>query len=471
MEYLLLGPLEVRSGGRVVTIGPPQERALLLRLLLDAGRVVSVDTLLEDLWEGAPPASADVSLRVRLSRLRKALALAGAAEALVTRHPGYVIELGAGDDIDARRFERLVTEARTRLAGGEPAMAAATFTEALALWRGRALADVADHGFARAEAARLDEARLVAVEDRIDADLACGRHGALVGELEALCTQHPLRERLWCQRVLALYRCGRQADALRAYQDVRAILVEELGVEPSPPLTRLEQAVLTQSPDLDWVPAVRERSLSGPGVVTLLFTDIEGSTQLWEKHPEGMPRALEHHDELIAGAVKRHGGRVFKHTGDGICAVFPIATPAVAAAIGIQRSVAEHDWGEIGALRVRIALHSGEAQPRDDDFAGPALNRCARLLAAAHGGQTVASAAVVELAEHPLPSGATLTDLGQHRLRDLTRPERVFQFSDPRCPERFPALRTMDARPHNLPVEITPFVGRERGVGDSALDL
>ena len=261
VEFRILGSVEVANGGLVRDLGGLRERTLLARLLLSAGQVVSADRLADDLWAGQPPAHCMATLRVYISRLRRALG--DGAAAVATQPPGYRITLGESE-LDADRFARLAAAAREDLAAGRPEAAAAGLREALGLWRGPALSDVADFAFAQADIVRLEEARLAAVEDRIDADLACGRHAALVSELDGVIAAHPLRERPCGQRMLALYRCGRQADALQAYQDLRGRLDEELGIDPNPTLQRMQQAILRQEPELDWRPPGAERAAGPP---------------------------------------------------------------------------------------------------------------------------------------------------------------------------------------------------------------
>ena len=248
MKFCVLGPLEAYADGRSVPVGGGRQRALLALLLVHAGEVVSRDRLIEELWAGDPPPGASQSLDAYLSRMRRAFREAGAGDILATRAPGYMLH---AEETDARRFEALAAEGRQALAAGEEGRAAQVLTEALALWRGAAYAEVADEPWARAEAGRLAGLRLSATEDRIEAELALGRHAALVPELELLVSREPTRERLAGQLMLALYRSGRQADALSAYRAVRRSLVEELGIEPGPELRRLEAAVLAQDPALD----------------------------------------------------------------------------------------------------------------------------------------------------------------------------------------------------------------------------
>jgi DNA-binding SARP family transcriptional activator len=246
MEYRILGPLEVRVGNRAIELRGARQRELLAVLLLHANEVVSSDRLIDELWPGDPPPTAAKVIQNSVSQLRKLLE----PEVLVTRSPGYLLLLQPGE-LDADRFQRMVEQARADLSANAAAEAAEQLREALALWRGPALADFADAPFARVEAARLEELRSAATEDRIEAELALGRHGDLVAELEALVAQHPLRERLRAQLMVALYRSGRQAEALRVYHETREILVEELGLEPGRALQRLERAVLVHDPSLE----------------------------------------------------------------------------------------------------------------------------------------------------------------------------------------------------------------------------
>lgn len=198
------------------------------------------------------------------------------------------------------------------------------------------------------------------------------------------------------------------------------------------------------------------------GTVTFLFTDIEGSAKLWEQYPEAMSRALAEHNALLRRVIEAHRGYIFKLWGDAVYAAFDTALDALTAAIEAQRELVRHSWGELGTLRVRMALHTGAAEARDGDYFGPTLNRCARLLSAAHGGQILLSAATEELVRDALPQGVSLRSLGQHRLKDLQRPEHVFQVVHPELLTEFSSLRTLNAVPNNLPIQLTSFIGRER---------
>jgi DNA-binding SARP family transcriptional activator len=255
MEFRILGPLEVLDGDRTLELSGQRQRSLLALLLLHANQVVSSSRLIEELWPDEASESHAGALQASVSRLRKSLG--PAAELLVTLPTGYVIRPAPGQ-LDLDRFERLVEEA----GAAEPPEAAEKLREALALWRGPALADFAYEPFAQAAIGRLEEVHLLAVEMRIDADLALGRHAALVAELDALAAEHPLRERLRGQLMLALYRSGRQAEALAAYQSARSTLVDELGIEPSSALQELERSILRQDPALELVQVTApERSI------------------------------------------------------------------------------------------------------------------------------------------------------------------------------------------------------------------
>jgi predicted ATPase/DNA-binding SARP family transcriptional activator len=258
VDFGILGPLKVTHDGREPVIASGKQRALLAILLLHANEIVSRDRLIEELWVGQPPASAAKSLQVHVSRLRKALG--GGEGPVITGPNGYSIRVGAGE-FDLQRFERLAEEGRRALAD-DAERAAELLREALSLWRGPALADFTFEAFAQPEIGRLEALRLAALEDRIDADLARGRHAELVGELEALVAANPLRERLRRQLVLALYRGGRQADALEAYRAACAKLMDELGLEPTPELRQLEHAILTHDVAVH-APAARAARSSG----------------------------------------------------------------------------------------------------------------------------------------------------------------------------------------------------------------
>ena len=255
MFFRILGPLEVVEGDRSLPLGGPRQRALLAILILRANEVVSSERLADQLWGETPPPTAAKAIQVYVSKLRKLLG----EGRLLTRAPGYMV-LADSSELDLSQFEQLVSRARQ----SDPAAASALLREALALWRGPPLADLEYEAFAQTEISRLEELRLAVLEERIDADLTAGGHRDVLGELEALVTAHPLRERLAGQLMLALYRSGRQAEALGAYQDARRVLVEEMGLEPNPALQRLEKAILAQDPALDPPPSPTGASAPAP---------------------------------------------------------------------------------------------------------------------------------------------------------------------------------------------------------------
>ena len=302
LEFRILGPLEVVDGEDALHLGGQKQRALLALLLLDPNRVVSTDRIVDALWGEEPPRTAATSLQNFVSQLRKLLG----PETLVTKPPGYELRL-AGEQLDLQRFRRLVDEAR----GEPPEERAERLRLALALWRGPPLADLGFESFAQSEIVRLEESRLAVVEDRIEAELEAGRHAELAGELETLAEEHPLRERLRAQLMLALYRAGRQAEALQIYHDTRRVLVEELGIDPSPSLQHLHGSILRQDPGLemggpgaaapaDRVHDVVETMLAGR-LVPVLGTDVaELTTRLAERfeypaaNGDALPRVAQY---------------------------------------------------------------------------------------------------------------------------------------------------------------------------------
>ena len=258
MQYRILGPLAVAKDGSDVVIGSGKQRALLALLLLNANEAVSTDRLIDQLWGESRSASATKVLQNYVSKLRRLLG----DGVLITRAHGYELRVEPGE-LDVDRFDDLVADGRRALAAGDPEHAAAVLAKALALWRGPPLADLAYEPFAAAEIERLDGLRLAALIERIDADLELGRHDALIGELETLVARYPLQERLRGQLMLALYRSGRQAEALRVYKETRRVLVDELGIEPSQELQQLERAILVHDPSLEPPPIKRVGAGSG----------------------------------------------------------------------------------------------------------------------------------------------------------------------------------------------------------------
>jgi DNA-binding SARP family transcriptional activator/streptogramin lyase len=249
VEFRILGPMEVAADGEPVELGAPKQRALLGALLLRPNEVVSRDRLIDALWGDTPPPTAAKTVQVYISQLRRALASAGADEVLLTRPPGYMAVVGE-EQLDAQRFEQLLDAARAHAARGELDEAVAAYDDALSRWRGAVLADLPLEASGRSACERLEELRLAALDERVECELARGRHGRLVGELESLTAEHPLHERFWAQLMLALYRSGRQSEALAAYRRARDLLSEQLGLEPGRELHELERAILTHDRSL-----------------------------------------------------------------------------------------------------------------------------------------------------------------------------------------------------------------------------
>jgi DNA-binding NarL/FixJ family response regulator/DNA-binding SARP family transcriptional activator len=298
VEYRILGPLEVVDEGEPVPLGRLKERLVLAVLLLHANEFVSRERLIDELWGEAPPPTARKAVNVYISQLRKTLAQDG-HDPIATADGGYRIEVDAGD-LDVARMQQLLATARERAAAGELEAAGGLLREALALWRGPTLAGLLLESQGRGEVAQLDELRLTALMERIDCDLALGRHEDVLGELQLLVAEHPLQERLRAQLMLALYRAGRQADALEAYQQARDELVKELGIEPSPALQRLQKAILNQDPALELTAGI-----AAPPTRLVLAEDHyllrEGMRRLLETSPDVEVVAVcEDLDSLLA---------------------------------------------------------------------------------------------------------------------------------------------------------------------------
>ncbi len=488
MDFRILGPLDALHEGREVALGGSKQRALLALLLLHANEVVSTDRLIDELWGESPPAAAAKSVQVQVSRLRKALAAAtGGAldEHVVTRERGYELQVPP-EQLDSRRFERLSAEGSAELAAGRPRQAAATLGEALALWRGPCLADFAYEAFAQSEIARLDELRVGTQELLIEARLALGGHAEVVGLLEALIGEHPYRERLRAQLMLALYRSERQADALQAYQEARIKLVEELGIEPGERLRELERAILAQDPALslpaaesepepipetaapETVPAQSEAPRQVRRLVSIVFADLVGSTGLGERlDPESMHDLLDRYSDACSAVIERHGGTVEGFIGDAVVGVFGMtelheddALRAVRAAVELREAGAalsaelERERGV--PIAMKLAVESGEvfvsAGARRTSFAaGDAFNVASRL-------------------EGNAADGEILLGENAYRLvRDAVQAERLEPLALRGRSAKVQAWRLIELQadhPGRLPSPGIPFVGRERELED-----
>ncbi len=421
MEFRILGPTEVLDGARRVPLPSGRGRALLAVLALHAGEPVSADRLVDELWGENPPPTARTVVHGLVSRLRRVLAPRN-AEA----RPGALLETIAGgyrlaiepDAVDAHRFKRLIDEARDAAAE----IRASQLSSALALWRGPALADFAYEPFAQRPITALEDLRTQAIEDRIEADLALGRAGNLVAELEQLIQDNPFRERLRGSLMIALYRSGRQAEALQAYLDARSMLVEELGLEPGPALRELEMAILRQDPVLD-TPSTDRAPIAAPGspgswlprerrTVTVAVVDIAAGAYP-DMDAEAVGRLGAHGARVAAEVIERHGGRVERELGDTLIAFFgfPVAheddalraVRAVADARASLMALNDHPSLEGAVFRWRAGIEAGDivvAGPGAalrDAVTGPAVKAASRLQQAAPDGEVVVGPAAQRL--------------------------------------------------------------------------
>lgn len=382
MEYRTLGPLEVRHHGESLQLGGVKQRSLLALLLLHNNEVVSTDRLIDAVWAGTPPVTARQSLHNFVAALRRTLSSGRATPVLHTCDPGYRLDVRPGE-LDLERFRRLVDDARRALGSSDATTAARCLRVALALWRGPFLADLSDAGVEWACRPTVSDERLAALELRIDADLALGHHDAVVAELESLVNAYPLRERFSCQLILALYRCGRQADALAAYRVARETIVAQLGVEPGRELQALHHAVLAQHPSLggERVEVGRQGTPSQAGVlrarderrpVTVVLASVDG-TAAWAEHddPEDVRRVLAAGLDTVRGEIMRAGGvvpHVFGSTAMGLFGVPHAreddAERGVRAALAIRDATAPDD------RTIRVAVATGEALLMSDPGPG-----------------------------------------------------------------------------------------------------
>jgi DNA-binding SARP family transcriptional activator len=465
VEFRILGPLEAWEGGAPVALGGAKQRALLAVLLLYANEVVPTERLIDLLWE-EPPAKPTKAVQVYASRLRRALG----ATMPTSRPRGYTMQVSP-EQLDLARFRLLREEARR-----DPTSTAQKLAQALALWRGPALAEFAGEPFAQVERLRLEEERLEALEERIEAELALGRHAVLIGELEALVAAYPLRERLRGQLMLALYRCGRQAEALAAYREARRRLVEELGIEPGRVLQELERAILRQDAALELTPSAarapapapaRGRAPSEPSapppavreerkVVSVLFAELV--TERAETDAEDLRAVLRRFNEAVKREIERFGGIVESSIGDALMAVFGApaaheddAERAVRSALAILQSADETDE----ELQVRIAVDTGialvslDARPEGGAItAGDVVTNARRLLGAAPA------------------RGVLVGEQTHNATRETIDYSKTAPVEAKGTSERTPAWEVVTARPRRgfdlLREPRTPLVGRER---------
>jgi DNA-binding SARP family transcriptional activator/tetratricopeptide (TPR) repeat protein len=471
VEFAILGPLKVIDGDRDLTPRRAKQRALLAMLLLHPDEVVAKDQLVEALWGESPPVTADAALHGHVSALRKLLG----ARRIETQAPGYLLRVHPGE-LDLARFQSLVADARRV----EPEERSRRLGAALALWRGDPLADLRYESFTQREIARLSELRLAVLEDRLDADLALGRHHELIVELEPLVAEHPFRERLRGQLMLAHYRCGRQADALHVYQDGHRTLVEELGINPGQALQQLQQRILNQDPSLSLSPQERldtAAPATGPPaavrldlgeerkLATILLADVSAAaTSGTRLDPERLRAVVRSYTEVVSEIIATWGGTLDQRMGDTMMVVFGVpavreddATRAIRTALELLERVDnlnrtfEERHGI--TLTTRIGIATGEviaqagSQAGEQLVVGDAVNVAARLQHAADPG----------------------TILVSDRTYTVTR--RTFRFGDPVDPDPQPSAKRGRAYPvqraqsrlgPGRPAFEAPFIGRRR---------
>jgi DNA-binding SARP family transcriptional activator/tetratricopeptide (TPR) repeat protein len=439
MDIRMLGPLEASAGGTPLPLGGGKPRALLVMLALQAGSPVSKDRLIYGLWGEQPPATASKMVQIFVSQLRKALGAGGEADRILTRGGGYELRIDP-DDVDARRFERLLAAEAPR--------------EALALWRGVPLEELAGEPFAAAEMRRLEELRLSALELAIEQDLAAGRHREVVAELEMLVGQEPLRERLHAQRMLALYRSGRQSEALDAFRGAREVLVEQVGLEPGPELRRLNDAILQQDPELDppaaAAPAPREQPVTATSerrVVSVMCARVANAAALAEERdPEALHGLLARFSDACGAAVERHGGTLERRGAEAVIGIFGLdavheddALRALRAALELREAVAQWDCVHVGVGVDCGPVFVGAGERGERFASGQAVSNAERLQEAAQAGSILLSEGIHRLVEPSLVAEPVGDDLRTWELASL-RPEQRAALS------------------------ATPFVGRDREV-------
>jgi DNA-binding SARP family transcriptional activator len=469
IEFRILGPLELSVDGRVVPLGSPKQRALLGLLLVHANETLSRDRLIEELWGEAAPATVESAFHSYLSRLRRLLESGGVTGALVRDGYGYRLRVEPAQ-LDVTRFEGLVDEGGEALAAGKVGLAADRFRQALVLWRGPPLADLQSERFAIETSVRLEERRVSLLEQRLEADLALGRHREVVAELQALVAEHPYRERLRAQLMLALYRSGRQAEALRAYQEARRTLADELGLEPGQELKELEQAILGQDPTLAAQSAVESRPEREPEplppagcplpapreerkVVTVLFADPGGFADRAEGvDPEDIRLLQERYWVPLRAEIERYGGTVDRFVGDAVVALFgaPRAHEddperAVRAALAIR------DFAEGEGIEVRIGITTGEA--------------LVQLGAPPHAGEGIATGDVIigapRLGAAAAPHGILVGEGVYHATRHLIEYRGAAPVEARGKAGPVSAWEAVGALTEAGIREETPFVGRE----------
>ncbi len=421
MDYRVLGPLEVLVDGDLLPLGGPKQRVVVAVLVAAAGRPVPVDVLVQAIYgEDAAPGGRN-TLQTYVSNLRQVL-----GDVIVRRGDAYVLTC-TGAEIDSVGFEEAYAAA-SRMTDADGT--ASALRSALAMWRGHPYADVEAHGVLDGESTRLSEIRLAALEERIEADLDAGRHREVIAELEALTVEHPWRENLRAMHMLALYRSGRQTEALRAFGRTRVVLAEGLGIDPSPELKDLEHRILVQDRSLliSTGPAVQRRA-----VVVADVDDGAGWSDPWERESVFVHRELE-----LAAAVDREGGRKLSPRGSAGYAVFGEPIDAVRAARALVDG------------RLRVAVDFGDLEVGDDEPVGPPLARAARLVAVAHPGQALLSAEAHDALTNAGVSGWAAASLGRFDIVGLDSGVLVYQLAGEGFMSGFPDL-LVDRLPPSVP--------------------
>ncbi len=422
MEIWVLGPTVLHREGMELSPGGLKQRTVFALLAAGGERGVSVDQLIEGLYGDDPAPGARRTISTYVSNLRREM-----GDAIVRVGDSY--HLDPAVRIDAKEFEELYRRG-SALVADDPARAASALREALALWRGHAYVDVEARALLTAEMTRLDEMRLAAIDARVEADLALGLHRDLVGELEALTAEYPLRESFRAHHMMALYRSGRQSEALRAFGRTRTMLAEELGIDPSPELRDLELAILSQDPKLDVrIKAAIERR-------AVLAAELDDTIRFTSQRERDA--ALVARDELFAQAVTRHGGDVLGIRGVTVYGSFRDVAEAVGSA------------SELAGGRLRLAVDHGELEVADDGVTGPPIRRALRLAAVAHPGQVLVSAETHGALASGPAAGWTVRSLGMHEVRGIDGAAQIFQLVDDGRPRDYPPLLT-DRLPPPMP--------------------
>src|SRR5918992_510494 len=424
VDFRVLGPVEARAEGRPLPVAGARQRALLAVLLLRAGEPVSRERVIADLWGERPPDGAVKTVQAVVSRLRRAPG--SEAARLVSSAAGYRLRVEP-DELDLSRFERLCADGRRALAAGRHERAAARLRAALAEWRGPPLADVAPEPFAPPEGARLEDLRAAAVEDRVEADLAMGRGAELVAELEGLVSAEPLRERLRGQLMLALYRAGRQGEALDAYREAVRTLDAELGLHPGPELDRLQKSILAHDPALLRGPA-REAPPEAErrrATATILCAEPAGFAAVGASLEDAdVDRVRGEYDGRARDVLAAHGATAVKAVGDGLLAAFSTAGDAVACAVELQRAIARQAGRGPIPLELRVGVGAGDVAWTGDDYSGTPVVEAQALCGAAPAGGILVAETVRLLAGSG--TDACFEAAGELELRGLVQPVRAW---------------------------------------------